>query len=85
MQFKHGSAPLSNRFQPLRERIARLRIPQHRLSDLTGLDESTISRAFNGKTDPLMSTIERIEKAVAAEEAATAEYLAGRPSKGAAA
>jgi DNA-binding LacI/PurR family transcriptional regulator len=47
-----------------------------RIAELSGLEASTISRAFNGKTDPLTSTLDRIEAAIAQEEALMAEHLA---------
>lgn len=75
---------MSNRLTALSARIARLRMPRDRLAALSGLDESTLSRAFGGKTDPLSSTLDKIEAAVSAEEAELAEHLA-RVSKGAAA
>ncbi|MBP1296645.1 helix-turn-helix domain-containing protein [Bradyrhizobium elkanii] len=66
---------MSNRLTALSERIARLRMRRDRLAELSGLDESTISRAFGGKTDPLSSTLDKIEAAVSVEEAEMAEHL----------
>ena len=67
---------MSNRFQELFQRVERLGIKRQRLRELTGLDESTLSRAFNGHTDPLTSTIDKIRRAVELEERDMAEYLA---------
>lgn len=52
-------------------------MPRDRLAALSGLDESTLSRAFGGKTDPLSSTLDKIEAAVSVEEAEMATHLAG--------
>jgi transcriptional regulator with XRE-family HTH domain len=49
---------------------------RERLAETSGLDESTITRALKGKTDPLNSTLDKIEAAVAAEEASMADHLA---------
>lgn len=72
---------MSNRLTDLSLRIARLRLPQYLIAARSGLDDSTLSRAFNGKTDPLTSTLDKIEAVVAEEEARLGQTL----SKGAAA
>lgn len=66
---------MSNRLTDLSLRIARLRLPQSLIAARTGLDDSTLSRAFNGKTDPLTSTLDRIETFVAEEERRLGEAL----------
>lgn len=85
MQLKHGLAALSNRLTDLTLRIARLRLPQYVIAQRTGLDDSTLSRAFNGKTDPLNSTLDKIEAAVAEEEAKLRAAIAEPAKTGAAA
>lgn len=66
---------MSNRLTALTLRIARLRLPQHVIATRSGLDDSTLSRAFNGKTDPLTSTLDKIEAVVAEEERRLSEAL----------
>jgi transcriptional regulator with XRE-family HTH domain len=53
-----------------------IRLSGKALAQASGLDEDTISRVFGGRTDPLNSTLERIERAVAAEEVRLAAHLA---------
>lgn len=67
---------MSNRVSTLQARIKALRLSGKALSRATGLDEDTISRTFTGKTDPLNSTLDKIEVAVAAAEARMADHLA---------
>jgi predicted transcriptional regulator len=80
MQTKHGTAALSNRLSDLSRRISRLRLPQKAIAEQSGLNEDTISRTLTGKTDPLNSTLDKIETVVAAEE----ENLRGALKQGAA-
>ncbi len=68
MHIKHGFQALSNRLDELSQRIQRIRLPQKLIAELSGLDEAPISRTLLGKTDPLTSTLEKIEAAVSAEE-----------------
>ena len=66
---------MSNRLQSLLARIARIRLPHQIIAEQSGLDLSTLSRAFNGKTDPLNSTLDKIERVVAEEEQKLGEAL----------
>lgn len=80
MHTKHGFTALSNRVPHLLQRIERIRLPQKTIAALSGLDETTISRTFLGKTDPLNSTLDKIERVVDAEE----EKVRAELTKGAA-
>jgi predicted transcriptional regulator len=71
---------LSNRLTELSQRITRLRLPQSVIAARSGLNEDTISRTFTGRTDPLNSTLNRIEAVIEAEEQKVRHEL----SKGAA-
>lgn len=71
---------MSNRLKDLSLRIGRLRLPQSVIAERSGLNEDTLSRTFTGKTDPLNSTLDKIEAVVTAEE----EKLRGELQKGAA-
>lgn len=73
---------MSNRLNDLSERIDRLRLPQSVIAERSGLNEDTISRTFTGRTDPLNSTLDKIERVIAAEEEKMRDALA---KKGAAA
>lgn len=75
---------MSNRWELLKARILRIGLRQDRLAALTGLDESTLSRAFNGHTNPLTSTLDKIEAAIAAEEARMVKDLSSATPAGAA-
>lgn len=66
---------MSNRIEPLKARIARLRLSNKEISQRSGLDETTVGRTFLGYTDPLTSTLDRIERVVAAEEETLREAL----------
>jgi predicted transcriptional regulator len=59
---------LSNRLQNLKDRILRLRLRTSEVAEMAGVDESTLHRSFHGHTDPLNSTVDKIEAAIAAEE-----------------
>jgi predicted transcriptional regulator len=66
---------LSNRIQALKERVARLRLSNKLISERSGLDETTLGRTFLGHTDPLTSTLDRIEAVIAEEEQQLREAL----------
>ena len=59
----------------LGRRKDRIRLSQRDLVRLTGLDKTTVNHALNGKSDPLASTIARLDGAIAAEETALRDYL----------
>jgi transcriptional regulator with XRE-family HTH domain len=52
---------LGNRIKTLR---TQKRINQSKLSELTGLERSTLIRIENGEVDPRISTLKRIAKAL---------------------
>jgi transcriptional regulator with XRE-family HTH domain len=81
MHIKHGLQALSNRLDELSKRIHRIRLPQKLIAEHSGLDETTISRTLLGKTDPLNSTLDKIEAVITAEE----QKLQAALDKGAAA
>lgn len=80
MQIKHGPAAMSNRLNALKERCERLGLRQKNLAAQAGLDEMTISRAFQSVTDPLSSTLDKIEAVVIAEEQRMRAHLATIPA-----
>lgn len=59
---------MSNRLTDLAQRITRLRLPKTVIAERSGLNIDTIGRTFLARTDPLNSTLERIEAVVEAEE-----------------
>lgn len=61
--------------QELAERITRIRLPQHIIATGAALDEMTVSRVLNGRTDARNSTLDRIEQQVCAEEIALRDHL----------
>lgn len=75
MQIKHGFVAVSNRLQTLKDRIRAIRLQKKQLATLSGLDEDTVGRTLRGRTIPLSTTLDRIEQAVAAEEARIAAHL----------
>lgn len=76
MQIKHGTTALSNRLTELSARIERLRLPQSVIAERSRLNVDTICRTFLGRTDPLNSTLDKIEAVIAAEEEKLREELA---------
>lgn len=63
------------RLEQITDRIARVRLPQKALADRAALDEDTVSRALTNKTDPRNSTLEKIERALTAEEIDLRDHL----------
>lgn len=45
-----------------------LRLPNKKWAELAGVDETTLGRVLKGETDPLISTLDRMEDALASEE-----------------
>lgn len=52
----------------IKERAARIRLPLKALAEMAGVDEDNLHRVLKGKTDPRLSTVEKIEAALAKEE-----------------
>jgi transcriptional regulator with XRE-family HTH domain len=63
------------RTETIRERAARIRLPRKALAEASGLTEMTIGRTLNGATTPNMTTFEKIESVVIAEELRLRDYL----------
>lgn len=61
----------------LKTRADRLRLQRKRIAELAGLDETTVGRALNGRKDSLRSTLQAIDRVIAAEEVALKKYLSG--------
>lgn len=61
--------------QELRQRIARIRMPKGDLATAATLDPMTISRVLGDRTDPLVSTLTKIEQALVEEEIALRDHL----------
>lgn len=59
----------------LRQRAEDIRLSSKELAALAGVDEDTVYNVFNARTDPRLSTIEKIEAALTAEEARLREQL----------
>lgn len=57
-----------------RRRLA-LSLSKKRLAELAGLDETAVGRALNGHTDPLTSTMRKLDAALAAEEKKALAHL----------
>lgn len=60
----------------IRMRMQRLRLRSKELCELADVDENTMSRVLNGRVDPRLSTITKIEDALDREEARVAADLA---------
>lgn len=76
---------MSNRVSELAQRIKLLRLPQGVIAERSGLNIDTVNRTFlrgPNRTDPLNSTLDRIEAVLEAEEETVREALT---KKGAAA
>jgi predicted transcriptional regulator len=56
-------------------RAAALRLTNKELAALADLDETTVGRTFNGDTNPLLGTLDRIETALASEERRVRQHL----------
>mgnify|MGYP001007969098 CR=1 FL=1 len=65
----------ASRPETLAARIRAIRLPKGFLAEKAALDPMTISRVLSGKTDPLQSTLDKIERVVAAEEIALRDLL----------
>lgn len=61
----------------LRERCRALHLSLSQLSQLSGLHEDSIRRVFAGETDPRLSTLKKLERALTAEEERLRRYLNG--------
>jgi len=59
----------------LKTRIRRLRLDKKSIALAARLDETTVGRALNGRTDPRNSTLSAIEAVVAIEERELLSYL----------
>jgi predicted transcriptional regulator len=66
---------MSNRVQALVDRVKAIGMPQKLLAADAGLDQDTITRTLRGHTDPLSSTLDKIETAVAAREIGMLDHL----------
>ncbi len=59
---------MSNRLDDLIRRARQTRLYQSEIAARAGLDENTVGRLLNGKGNPLLSTIEKVERVVTDEE-----------------
>lgn len=65
------------RAQRLHARVQKIRLPLKVLADAAGVHEDTLHAFLHRGRDPRLSTIDKIEQALAAEEARLREVLAG--------
>lgn len=61
--------------ETIRERAARIRLKNKAIAEATGLTEMTIGRTLSEQTSPNITTFNRIEAAIAAEELRLRDYL----------
>lgn len=54
-----------------------IRFPRKALAEAANLHEDTVERVLNDKAAPRASTLEKLEKALCAEERRLARYLVG--------
>ncbi len=52
----------------IRERVSAIRLPYKTLAEMAGVSEDTVHRVLSGRFDVRLSTISKIEQAVADEE-----------------
>jgi DNA-binding Xre family transcriptional regulator len=52
----------------IRQRAARIRLPLKELAQLAGVSEDNLHRVIRGNVDPRVSTMQKIEDALVAEE-----------------
>jgi hypothetical protein len=76
---------VSNRIDALQQRKQAIGLSNRGLSQLAGVDEDTVYRTFKRHTRPLNDTLDKMEAALAAEEARLADHLAKRDGEGEAA
>ncbi len=69
---------MSTKIEDIKRRAQKLRLPNKRLAELAGLDETTVGRTFLQDTIPLLTTLQKIEAALAREEAEMLSYLQSR-------
>ena len=62
--------------EALKVRADRIRIPVRTIAQRSGLDEMTVHRIFRGDVDPRLSSLQKIDGVIAAEEAAIRSALA---------
>lgn len=65
----------------LKQRADALRLPTSELARRAGVDEDNLHRIFKGKTDPRLSSLEKVEQALCEAEAEMAASL-GRAIEG---
>lgn len=63
------------RAKEIEQRREAIGLTKKRLAELAGLDETTVGLVLNGKTNPLTSTVEKIEAALLAEELSRRDHL----------
>ena len=61
--------------EAIQGRADRIRLKRKDLARLAGLSQMTIGRTLNGDTSPILSTLDRIEEALVAEEISLRDYL----------
>lgn len=59
----------------LRRRMEAIGLEGKEVAEIAGVHENTVSRVLNGKIDPRLSTVRKIENAIAAKERELAAYL----------
>jgi len=63
-----AGATLDMKPMSIKQRAARIRLPLKELAALAGVSEDNLHRVIRGNVDPRVSTVEKIEGALAAEE-----------------
>lgn len=71
---------MPNQLEQLILRARQTRLFRSEIAARSGLDENTVGRLLNGKSNPLLSTIQKVERVVADEEARLRQQLATGPT-----
>ena len=71
-----AGATLDMKPMSIKQRAARIRLPLKELAALAGVSEDNLHRVIRGNVDPRVSTVEKIEGALAAEEERLRDVLA---------
>jgi predicted transcriptional regulator len=61
--------------QDIAARCKRLNLQWWRLAELSGLDETTVARTLNGKTRPLLATVDKMRFGLVAYEIGLLRHL----------
>lgn len=63
-----AGATLDMKPSTIKQRAARIRLPLKELASKAGVSEDNLHRVIRGNVDPRVSTMQKIEDALAAEE-----------------